>query len=144
MVPGGAVGDLPAAHDPGGHVAQVVPAWRAGRAAAAVGDGGEADVAPRPDQGHAGPDGLDVPGALVAADHRRGERDIPGDVVLLRVAQPGGGNAHQYFTRAGRVELDVLDAPVRAGLPQDRRLSPHVSPYLCWLPASTGSVIPVM
>ena len=83
-----------------------------------------------------GPDLEHLAGALVAADHGelldpelllrlRGERQVAGEEVLVGVAQPGPDELHQHLTRLGRIELDLLDAPVGLRLPQDRGLHLH-------------------
>ena len=50
---------------------------------------------------------------------------IARDQVLVAVAHPAGGQLDQHLTGLGRVEFDLLDAPRRVSLPQDRGLGLH-------------------
>src|SRR5690606_32751422 len=63
----------------------------------------------------AGADLLDDAGAFVAEDHRHRPRPGAVDHRKVGVTEAGGGDLHQYFAGAGRVELDLLD-PQRPAL----------------------------
>jgi hypothetical protein len=47
----------------------------------------EDDVVARGQTGDTGADLLHDPGSLVASDHRQGQRGVPGDHVLIRMAE---------------------------------------------------------
>ena len=53
------------------------------------------------------------------------ERQVTGDEVLVGVAQPRRGELDEHLTSAGRIELDLLDAPRSVDFPQDRGLGLH-------------------
>ena len=122
--------DLPAEPMSGAEVAQVLVAGRAARAATARRDEPEHDVIAGGQPADPLADLLDDAGALVAADDRQLERQVTGDEVLVRVAHPRGRQLDQHLARAGRVELDLLHAPRRADLPQDRSLRLHRIPLV--------------
>ena len=71
------------------------------------------------DADHPGADLLHDAGALVAADHRERDGDVAGDEVGVGVAQPRGRQADEDLLLPGRVEVDLLDAPLLAETPQD-------------------------
>jgi hypothetical protein len=130
------VGDLPAGEEELPEIAEVLVAGRAARAPSARGDEAEHDVVAHGQPGHLGTDLHDLPRALVTTDHRKlldpelllslvGKDEVPGEQVLVGVAQPGADQLHQHFTALRRVELDLFHAPVGLRLPQDRRVHLH-------------------
>ena len=112
---------------PAPEVAQVGVAGGAPAALAAGRDEGQHDVVAGGDAGDARADLLDDAGALVAADDREGDGDVAGDEVGVGVAQPGGGQLDEDLLLLGRVELDLLDAPLLAEAPQHGGLDLHTS-----------------
>jgi hypothetical protein len=94
---------------------------------AAAGDEREDDVVTGAEVGNTGADLLHHPGALVAAHHREGEGDVAGDDVVVGQAQPGGGQLDQHLALAGRVEVDLLHAPLLAQPPENPGLRLHWS-----------------
>ena len=115
-------------------------AGRARRAAPARRDEPEHDVVAGGQPADVLADLLDDAGALVAADDRQLEREVTGQQVLVGVAQAGGGDLHQHLTGLGLVELDLLDAPRRVDLPEDRGLGLHgVYPHVVDGRMSAGS-----
>jgi hypothetical protein len=138
------VGDLPAGEEELPEVAEVLMAGCAARAPSARGDEPEHDVVAHRQSGHLGTDLHDLPGALVTSDHRKlldpelllglvGKDEVPGEQVLVGVAQPGSDQLDQHFTAPRRVELDLLHAPVGLRLPQDRRVHLHRDRPFNWL-----------
>jgi hypothetical protein len=124
-----AVGDLLAEAEDRAEIAQVLMAGRARRATPARRDEPEDDMVAGLQPRHVLTDLLDDPGALVTADDRQLERQVTGDEVLVGVAHAGRGELHHHLTGTRRVELHVLHAPGRVGLPQDRCLRLHVYPH---------------
>jgi len=62
----------------------------------------------------------------VAADHRKGDRHVAGDQVLVGVTQARRGQLDEDLTFLGRVELDRFDAPLAVALPQDGGFGFHL------------------
>ena len=129
----------------GAEVAQVLLAHRARRAAAAGRDEAEDDVVAGLQVDHARADLDHLAGTFVAADDRelldaqfggdlRWHHHVAGDEVLVGVAQARGGQLHQHLALLGRVERDVLDAPVRVRLPENCCLRLHASPFVVIAP----------
>ncbi len=123
----------------GAEVAQVLPAASTRRAPAARRDEAEADVIARLESHDPRSDLDDLTGAFMAADDRELlEAELVGDLgwhdhvagheVLVRMAQPGAGQLHQHLARLGRIERDVLDAPVGVRPPENRGLRVHLHP----------------
>ena len=52
-------------------------------------------------------------------------RDITGDGVIVGMAEPGGSDANQHLTSLRIIELQRLDLPLSAVLPQDRATCLH-------------------
>ena len=73
---------------------------------------------------------LDHAGTLVAADDRQLERQVAGHEVLVGVAHARGRQLDEHLAGTGRIELDLLDAPRRPDLPQDRCLRLHRIPLV--------------
>jgi hypothetical protein len=93
-------------------VAQVRMAVGARRALPADGDERVDDVVARLQALHVGAHGLDDAGALVPGDPRVAAMGhVPGDEVLVGVAQARGHVAHEHLGAPGLVELDVLHRP---------------------------------
>ena len=63
--------------------------------------------------------GLDHAGGLVPEDGRRGQGDAALDHVQVAVADARGRRLDQDLTGTGRVDLDLLDAPVFADVVKD-------------------------
>ena len=80
---------------------------------------------PGASQSTLGPDLLDDAGSLVAADDRQGERQVAGHQMLVGVAQAGADQPHQDLAVLRGIQVDLLDAPVLADLPQDRGSGLH-------------------
>ena len=138
VMAGGHVTDLASEDQKSAEVTQVRSARGAGRAAAARRHEAERHMVARLDAGHARTDLDDLAGALVPADDRqraqpghlgdlRRERDVAGDEVLVRVAQPGRGELDHHLALLGWIEDDVLHAPRGIGFPQNRGLGLHSS-----------------
>ena len=136
VVPGREVGDLTTGQQVGAEVAQVLVAGGALRALATRRDEAEHDVVAGRQARHARADLEHLTGALVAADHRElldpelllrllGERQVASEQVLVGVTQPRPDELHQHLTGLGRIELDLLDAPLGLRFPQDRGLHLH-------------------
>ena len=127
---GGEVGDLAAGEQECAVVAQVRHALGTGGALAAGGDESEDDVVAGSERRHAGADLDALAGTFVATDDRellepehvggllRDDHVARADV-LVGVAQAGADQLHEDLTGLGRVEIDLLDAPVGVRLPQD-------------------------
>ena len=125
------------ANEEGAEVAEVLVAGRAARALPARRDEAEHDVVAGRQPGDLGPDLDDLAGALVPTDHR----ELLDAQLLLRLVgratrspvsrcssewhSPEPTSFTSTSPRLGRVELDLLDAPVGLRLPQDRRLHLH-------------------
>ena len=124
----------------GAEVAQVLVPGRARRAAAAGRDEPEHDVVTRLQPADVLADLLDDAGTLVTADDRQLERQVAGHEVLVGVTQPRRGQLDEDLPGLRRIELDLLDAPRRVGLPQDGGLGLHG-----WYPfsRSDGPNVPV-
>ena len=133
VMAGRVVGDLAAAAEVHAEVAEVLVTRRAGRAAPARRDETEDHMVARGQPVHAGPDLLDDARSLVASDDRQRERQVAGHEVLVGVAQPGADQPDEDLAVLGRVEVDLLDAPVLAYLPQDRCSGLHADlPRVSW------------
>jgi hypothetical protein len=63
--------------------------------------------------------------SLVATDQRERRRKIAGADVLVGMAEAGRLPRHQDLAVARRIEIDLLDRPVAAVLPQNRRVGLH-------------------
>jgi hypothetical protein len=71
---------------------------------------------------------LDDAGALVAADDGQRERQVAGHQVLVGVAHTRRRHLDEDLALLGRVELDLLDAPILADHPEDGGLRLHTNP----------------
>src|SRR5262249_44268609 len=118
-------GDLATGAHGGAEVAQVLVAGRAAGAATARGDEAEDHVVARLQRRDPGTDLLDHAGALVAADDGQLEGQVTRVEVLVGMAHARGPLLHRDLALLGRIELDLLDAPVLADFPQDRGLGLH-------------------
>jgi len=58
---------------------------------------------------HVGPGFDDRPAALVAQDERHGELPVAVAYMQVRVAHPGGGDAHPHLAGAWCSKLNLLD-----------------------------------
>jgi hypothetical protein len=96
------------------------------------------------DLGDARADLDDPAGALVPADHRVGDGQIAGHEVLVGVAEPARGQLHQHLTGRGWVELDLLDLPLPAQLPEHRRRGLHAHSMAWCALRHSGPVVPPM
>ena len=97
------------------HVADRLLAGRAVAAGAAVRDERADDVVAGLDAGHAGPDLLDDPRALVAEHHRQPGLEVAVRDVDVGVAQTRVGVADQHLALLRSVEFQLLDLDRLAG-----------------------------
>ena len=100
------------------------------RASATRRDEAEHDVVAGSDGGDTLADLHDDAGSLVSADQRRDGGQIPGAGVVIGVAHARGDHLDEHLAGLGRVELDLLDAPLAAWLPEDGCFGLHVFPLL--------------
>jgi hypothetical protein len=100
-------------------------------------------VVARLEPGHPGPDLLDDARALVAADDRVPDRNVPGLQMLIGVAQAGRHPAHQHFAGLGRVKVEFGDLPVPTQIAKDRCLGLHgaLLPSCCVILRGSGPAV---
>jgi hypothetical protein len=108
--------------DESSEVAQVLVPGGTRVAAPTGGDEPEHDVVAGGQTGDTGADLLDDPGSLVAPDHGQRQWGVPGDNVLIRMAESRSHQADQDLAVSGWVEVDLLDAPLRVGSPANSRI----------------------
>ena len=128
MVAAGAVGELHARGRDPTEITEVAVPGGATWAATTCRHEPEDDVIPGCHREHSWADFHHDTGALVAADARRFAGctgKVTSDQVLIAVAHPAGRQLHQHLARLRRIELDLLDAPRRMPLPQNRSLGLH-------------------
>src|SRR6266568_736006 len=107
------------------HVADGLAAGGAVAADAAVRDEGQDHVVAGLYPGHARPDLLDDPGALVAEHHGQPRREIAVRDVDVGVAQARVGVADEDLTFPRAVEVELFDFDALAGLVDDSGLGLH-------------------
>src|SRR6266566_2570016 len=107
------------------HVADRLAAGGAVAADAAVRDEGQDHVVAGFHPGHARPDLLDDPGALVAKHHRQPRRQIAVRDVDVGVAQARVGVADQDLTILRAVQVELFDLDALTGLVDDSGLGLH-------------------
>ena len=123
-----------------GRLAQRGPSDEAVAALPASGPPHQADAVPGREPGDARPDGLDHTGALVPGDDRQRAPQVPGEIVLVAVADAGRLDPDEDLFRVWLVEPDVADDKGCTETFQQRGSHPtHPSPTAVAAAAGPGT-----
>src|SRR5690242_12492905 len=128
-----------ALEDRGAHVADGLAAGGAVAADAAVRDERADDVVAGLHPGHARPDFLDDPGALVAEHHRQPRREVAVRDVDVGVAQARVGVADEYLAVLRAIQVELFDLDALTGLVDDCSLGLHRRSFGLWLFPGSGT-----